>query len=215
MERNSKGIAVTVAIVAAIGVSLVAMLAVLNRKDQTVGLNQEIQYDDFAFSVQGVRKMTSLGSGDPQNGAQSVYCVVTLKIANHAKRVDYTFKRASAIRPSSKCHSNSFFFPSPRCISSTRPSANANSDSATKKPSKHLAFYREIIPAMIPIFILGSAVYVSLHLTRNYLSHEKYVQDAEAEIAYLRQEVEALQSQAGPREALTPSTERKRWLGIF
>ena len=96
MERNAKGIAVTVAIVAAIGVSLVAMLAVLNRKDQTVGLNQEIQYDDFAFSVQGVRKMRSLGSGDPQNGAQSVY-FVTLKIANHAKRVDFTFKRASAI----------------------------------------------------------------------------------------------------------------------
>src|SRR5207247_2767323 len=65
-------------------------------KDQTVGLNQEIQYDDFAFSVQGVRKMRSLGSGDPQNGAQSVY-FVTLKIANHAKRVDFTFKRASAI----------------------------------------------------------------------------------------------------------------------
>ena len=97
MERNSKGIAVTVAIVAAIGLSLLAMLAVLNRKDQTVGLNQEIQYDDFAFSVQGVRKMSSLGGGDPQNGAQSVFYVVTLKIANHAKRVDFTFKRPSAI----------------------------------------------------------------------------------------------------------------------
>ncbi len=97
MERNSKGIAVTVAIVAAIGVSLVAMLAVLNRKDQTVGSNQEIQYDDFAFSVQGVRKMSFLGSADLQTGAQSVYYVVTLKIANHAKRVDYTFKRPSAI----------------------------------------------------------------------------------------------------------------------
>ena len=44
MERNSKGIAVTVAIVAAIGISLLAMLAVLNRRDQTVGLNQEIQH---------------------------------------------------------------------------------------------------------------------------------------------------------------------------
>ena len=97
MERNSKGIAVTVAIVAAIGVSLVAMLAVLNRKDQTVGLNQEIQYDDFAFSVQGVRKANFLGSGESQTNAQGVYYVVTLKIANHAKRVDFTFKRASAI----------------------------------------------------------------------------------------------------------------------
>lgn len=97
MERNSKGIAVTVAIVAAIGISLLAMLAVLNRKDQTVGLNQEIQYDDFAFSVQGVRKANSLGSGESQTNAEGVYYIVTLKIANHAKRVDFTFKRPSAI----------------------------------------------------------------------------------------------------------------------
>jgi len=39
MKQNSKGIVVTVAIVAAIGVSLLAMLAVLSRKDQTVGLD--------------------------------------------------------------------------------------------------------------------------------------------------------------------------------
>lgn len=97
MKQNSKGIAVTVAIVAAVGVSLLAMLAALNRKDQTVGLKQEIQYDDFAFSVQGVRKANSLGSGDSQTNAEGVYHVVTLKIANHAKRVDFTFKRASAI----------------------------------------------------------------------------------------------------------------------
>ncbi len=97
MKQNSKGIAVTAAIVAAIGVSLLAMLAVLNRKDQTVGLNQEIQYDDFAFSVQGVRKVNSLGSGESQTNAEAVYYLVTLKIANHAKRVDFTFKRASAI----------------------------------------------------------------------------------------------------------------------
>lgn len=97
MERNSKGIAVTVAIVVAVGISLAAMLALLNRKDQTVGLNSEIQYDDFAFSVQGVRNARSLGSGDFQTNAQGNYCVVQLKIANHAVRVDYTFKRKSAI----------------------------------------------------------------------------------------------------------------------
>lgn len=96
MERNSKGIAVTVAIVAAIGVSLLAMLAALNRRTQTVGLNQEIQYDDFAFSVLGVRQATALGKGDSQ-APNGVYYVVTIKVANHAKRVDYTFKKASAI----------------------------------------------------------------------------------------------------------------------
>jgi hypothetical protein len=97
MEGNSKGIAVTVMIVAAVGISLLAMLAVLNRHHQTVGVNQEIQYDDFAFSVQSGRKSRALGSGESQTTAQGVYYVVTLKIANHAKRVDYTFKPGAAI----------------------------------------------------------------------------------------------------------------------
>ena len=97
MNQSSKGIAITVAIVAAIGISMLTMLALLNRKDQVVGLNQEIQYDDFAFSVQGVRKASSLGRGESQTTAMGTYYVVTLKIANHAKRVDFTFKRSSAI----------------------------------------------------------------------------------------------------------------------
>lgn len=97
MQGNSRGIAVTVVIIAAIGFSLLAMLAVLNRRDQTVGVNQEIQYDDFAFSVQSLRKVNALGSGASQTSAQGVFYVVRLKIANHAKRVDYTFKPRSAV----------------------------------------------------------------------------------------------------------------------
>ncbi len=96
MERTSKGIAVTAAILAAIGFSLLAMLAALNRRDQNVGLNQEIQYDDFAFSVLGARKASTLGKGDSQ-AADGVYYVVTIKVANHAARVDYTFKKKAAI----------------------------------------------------------------------------------------------------------------------
>jgi len=121
---------------------------------------------------------------------------------------------ASALRLSSKWRVNNSASPSHPRISSARPFANDASDSAMKKPSKHLIFYREIIPAMIPIFILGSAVYMSLQLTRNYLSHEKYVQEAEAEIASLKQQVEALQSHASSQGASTSST-RKRWLGIL
>ncbi|HSB08072.1 MAG TPA: DUF4352 domain-containing protein [Blastocatellia bacterium] len=97
MERKSRGIAVTAAIVALIGVSLLLTVAVLNRRDEIVGLNQEIQYDDFAFSVLGVRKADALGSGNAQTAALGVYYVVTLRIANHAKRVDYKFKTGSAI----------------------------------------------------------------------------------------------------------------------
>ncbi|MFY9570551.1 MAG: DUF4352 domain-containing protein [Blastocatellia bacterium] len=96
MEGKSKGLAVTVAIVAAIGISLLAMLAVLNRRDQSVGLNQEIQYDDFAFSVLGVRKASTLERGDSPV-ADRFYYVVTIRISNHAKRVNYTFKTTAAI----------------------------------------------------------------------------------------------------------------------
>jgi hypothetical protein len=51
MEPTSKGFALTAVIIAAIGFSLLAMLVLLNRRDETVSLNHEIQYDDFAFSV--------------------------------------------------------------------------------------------------------------------------------------------------------------------
>ena len=94
--KNSKGIAFTAAVLAATGFSLLAMLAALNRRDQNVGLNQEIQYDDFAFSVLGARKASVLGKGDSQ-AADGVYYVVTIKVANHAVRVDYTFKKKAAI----------------------------------------------------------------------------------------------------------------------
>jgi hypothetical protein len=96
MEHTAKGLGVAVAIIAAIGVSLLALLALLNRRDQTVGLNQEIQYDDFAFSVLGVRKEDTLANGELRVSG-GVYYVVTIKITNHAKRVDYKFKKNSAV----------------------------------------------------------------------------------------------------------------------
>jgi hypothetical protein len=96
MEGSSKGVALTLAILAAIGVSLLATLALLNRRDQRVGLNQEIQYDDFAFSVLDVRRTNTLGTTDSQP-ANGVYYVVTIKISNHAVRVDYRFKKNSAV----------------------------------------------------------------------------------------------------------------------
>jgi len=97
MEPKSKGFAVTAAIVILVGISLLMLVAALNRRDQMVGLNQEIQYDDFAFSVIEVRKADVLGTGDSEAKAAGAFYVVTLKIANHAKRVDYKPKRASAI----------------------------------------------------------------------------------------------------------------------
>lgn len=96
MERRSKGVGLTVAIGAAICISLLALLAMLNRKDQTVGLKQEIQYDDFAFSVLGIRAAAPAGEVVAETIHRS-YWIVTLQIANHAQRVDFNFKKSSAI----------------------------------------------------------------------------------------------------------------------
>jgi uncharacterized protein DUF4352 len=95
MKSNSKSLAVTAGIVAAVSVSLLAMVAVLNRRDQIVGVNQEIQYDDFAFSVLGVRKAIALGREASPTKAKGVFYILTVKIANHAKRVSYMFKKSS------------------------------------------------------------------------------------------------------------------------
>ena len=72
---------------------VLATLAALNRHDEVAAFNQEIQYDDFAFSVTGVRTTHTIGD----SVAQGVYYVVTLKVSNHARRVDYEYKRDSPV----------------------------------------------------------------------------------------------------------------------
>jgi hypothetical protein len=67
---------------------LFATVAALIRRDEVVTFNQEIQYDDFAFSVQRVRQTRTIGGLT----AQGIYYVVTLKVANYAKRVSYEVK---------------------------------------------------------------------------------------------------------------------------
>ncbi|HKP85204.1 MAG TPA: DUF4352 domain-containing protein [Blastocatellia bacterium] len=77
--------------------AMLALVALLNRRSQMVGLNQEIQYDDFAFSVLGARTAAVVGDGQSRARAHGLFCVVTMKIANHALRVDYTFDKSDAI----------------------------------------------------------------------------------------------------------------------
>jgi len=83
--------------IVAVCLALLAVVALLNRRSQIVGLNQEIQYDDFAFSVLGARKAAVLGNAQAQASPRGVFCVLTMKIANHALRVDYTFDKHVAI----------------------------------------------------------------------------------------------------------------------
>ena len=93
MNKPMKSLTIAIVIGCGLIFGLLATLAALNRHDQVAGFNQEIQYDDFAFSVQGVRTTRSIGDST----AQGVYYVVTLKVANHAKRVDYEFKCDSPV----------------------------------------------------------------------------------------------------------------------
>ena len=64
-----------------------------------VGLNQEIQYDDFGFTVVEVRRATTL-EGEAKSAAtqaHGVFWIVTMKVANHAKRVPFTFNKHAVI----------------------------------------------------------------------------------------------------------------------
>jgi hypothetical protein len=63
---------------------LVLAFALLNRRDEVVGLAEEIQYEDIAFSVLAVQK-------------EEAALRVTLKVSNHAKQVAYRFDPSVAI----------------------------------------------------------------------------------------------------------------------
>lgn len=97
LKRTLKSFMLTATLIVGLCLALLAILAALNRRNQVVGLNQEIQYDDFAFSVVGTRTAASLATGEPQMSAGGVYYVVTMRVANHARRVDYTLDKTTAI----------------------------------------------------------------------------------------------------------------------
>jgi len=74
------------------------------------------------------------------------------------------------------------------------------------QPNHHAQFYRDFVPAMIPIFLIGSAVYVSLQLAQSYLSHEKYATEARARIAELERELRELCAAQGQQSSHSPSS---------
>jgi len=50
---------------------------------------------------------------------------------------------------------------------------------------------------MIPVALLGSAVYMGLQLLQTHLSHEKYLDEARARIKELEQDIDALLLERG------------------
>jgi len=82
--------------------------------------------------------------------------------------------------------------------------------------SRRPSLYSETIPAMVPVFLLGSAVYFvclsqfqtpnnqthrslqGLQLTQSKLSHEKYMQEATQQVLALEAEIDVLQAMSPP-----------------
>ncbi|KAL0949627.1 hypothetical protein HGRIS_009672 [Hohenbuehelia grisea] len=64
-----------------------------------------------------------------------------------------------------------------------------------KTPSPHAQWYADIVPAMVPIALIGSAIYLALQLAQVTLSQEKFVDEAEVRIAALEAEIRALEEQ--------------------
>jgi hypothetical protein len=96
-ERPSNKSRLRVAIAVGVCLVILPVLLALKPSERLVGLNHPIQYDDFAFSVLGVRKAQALGEGEAQRHAQGVYLIVTLKVENRARRVSFQFRDETAI----------------------------------------------------------------------------------------------------------------------
>lgn len=73
-----------------------------------------------------------------------------------------------------------------------------------KPKSSHARLYSDTFPAMIPVFLLGSAVYLGLQLVQLKLSHEKYMEEATARVLALEAEIEALQQKRANQSHSTP-----------
>jgi len=75
-----------------------------------------------------------------------------------------------------------------------------------KEKSAHTLFYRDTLPAMIPVALLGSAVYLGLKLLQMQLATEKALDEADAKIAVLELRVEELIQQRDERNRVVGTT---------
>ena len=97
MDLTWKSLSIAVAVLAGFGLVLLWLFGAQSKRETVVGLNQEIQFDDFAFSALGTRKAAALGGDDAQKPSEGVYYLVTFKVANRAKRVDIEFNPMTTI----------------------------------------------------------------------------------------------------------------------
>ncbi|RSH93798.1 hypothetical protein EHS25_006446 [Saitozyma podzolica] len=86
------------------------------------------------------------------------------------------------------------------------------SSSSAKRPTPTMVWYREIVPAMVPILLLSTTIFLSLSLLRTHLSHAKSLEESSARIAELegeldrvkRQQRRAIERERKQRERILP-----------
>ncbi|WWC60771.1 uncharacterized protein I303_103347 [Kwoniella dejecticola CBS 10117] len=82
-----------------------------------------------------------------------------------------------------------------------------------KKPSPHLVWYREIVPAMIPIFLISTTLFLSLSLVRTHLSHSKSLAESNVKIAELEAQLTQMRVEQ-KKQLLREKRERERILPL-
>ncbi|KAF9076361.1 hypothetical protein BDP27DRAFT_1313204 [Rhodocollybia butyracea] len=93
-----------------------------------------------------------------------------------------------------------------------RPGYHISRQYSSEKPkSRHAQWYSDVLPSMIPIFLLGSAVYLGLQLAQTRLSHQKYMVDAQERVSVLEAQVDALQHSRETDADSPTSASTSRW----
>ncbi|KAI0637830.1 hypothetical protein C8Q77DRAFT_1153538 [Trametes polyzona] len=92
------------------------------------------------------------------------------------------------------------------------------SSSARQPPSRHAQFYTEFAAGMIPVALLGSAVYMGLRTWQQHLAHERFleeaqahVQELEAEVTALRQQLQSSTGEQGSAQSVGSTGKKSTW----
>ncbi|WWC89705.1 uncharacterized protein L201_004630 [Kwoniella dendrophila CBS 6074] len=93
-------------------------------------------------------------------------------------------------------------------------SSSSSSTRNGKKPSPHLVWYREIVPAMIPIFLISTTLFLGLSLIRTHLSHSKLLGESQKQIEELELKLKLIKFEQ-KKQILREKKERERILPLI
>ncbi|KAG1755872.1 hypothetical protein EDB19DRAFT_1868393 [Suillus lakei] len=85
--------------------------------------------------------------------------------------------------------------------------------STAESRSAHSEWYASMLPGMIPVALLGSAVYMGLQLLQSQLDHEKFLDEARDQVRQLEEEVDRLQEERALQSLAvsSPRTPSSKW----